>query len=36
VKRRIDAAVVLKILRGRHWSPLGSRLCRRASAYHLR
>ncbi len=36
VKGRIEAAVVLEVLWGRHWSPLRSRLCRRASAYHLR
>jgi len=32
---RIEAGVVLEVLRSGHWSPLGSRFCRRASAYHL-
>jgi hypothetical protein len=35
VKGRIEASVVFEVLRGCHWNPLGSKLCRRASAYHL-
>lgn len=35
VIERIEAGVIFEVLRGGHWSPLRTGLCRRASAYHL-